>query len=575
MGEQPDHPASELIVVARLEAGLRVEAEGLSATETDVDRLTDVLEAANARIRPLFGTSAERVRAAPSAPAAAPEVQAPDLSVYYRVEADEEQLEALARQLAEDDAVEAAYVKPPVEPAVAAAEINRMEAAPEMPPPRTPDFTSRQGYLDRAPVGIDARLAWTQAGGEGAEVRVIDIEGAWRFTHEDLLRNQGGAIGGAQSTALVWRNHGTAVIGEFAGDRNTFGVTGICPLANVRAISVFDTGSAAAIRQAANALRPGDIILIELHRPGPRFDFKSRYDQRGYIAIEWWPDDFDAILYATERGIIVVEAAGNGGEDLDDPGYDTPGTAAFPAGWANPFHRGGRDCGAILVGAGAPPPGTHGRSHGPDRSRLDFSNFGAAVDAQGWGSEVATTGYGDLQGGPNEDEWYTDEFGGTSSASPIVVGALGSLQGILRARGAPPVTPPQARQLLRTTGSPQQDAPGRPATQRIGSRPDLARLIAALDEYQVAEVSVQLRPDVARALQGLGPPVAPAQELAQTADSLGISLRPVHPGAEDPLLLRHFTIDVRDSEAAERVAAELRKSSAVEGAFRKPAAEPP
>jgi hypothetical protein len=173
------------------------------------------------------------------------------------------------------------------------------------------------------------------------------------------------------------------------------------------------------------------------------------------------------------------------GEDLDDPIYDTPGTAAFPAGWANPFNRGNRDCGAILVGAGAPPPGTHGRSHGPDRSRLDFSNFGAAVDAQGWGSEVTTTGYGDLQGGPNEDEWYTDEFGGTSRASPIVVGALGSLQGVLRARGAPALTPARARQLLRTTGSPQQDGPGRPATQRIGSRPDLARLIAALDDYHV------------------------------------------------------------------------------------------
>ena len=94
-----------------------------------------------------------------------------------------------------------------------------------------------------------------------------------------------------------------------------------------------------------------------------------------------------------------------------------------------------RDSGAILVGAGAPPPGTHGRDHGPDRSRLDFSNFGARVDAQGWGEEVTTCGYGDLQGGTNEDLWYTDTFSGTSSASPIVVGALGCLQGVLRARG--------------------------------------------------------------------------------------------------------------------------------------------
>jgi len=31
---------------------------------------------------------------------------------------------------------------------------------------------------------------------------------------------------------------------------------------------------------------------------------------------------------------------------------------------------------------------------------------------------------------------------------------------------------------LRATGSPQQDGPNGPATQRIGSRPDLAQLIA-------------------------------------------------------------------------------------------------
>ena len=35
-----------------------------------------------------------------------------------------------------------------------------------------------------------------------------------------------------------------------------------------------------------------------------------------------------------------------------------------------------------------------------------------------------------------------------------------------------------ARQLLRSTGSPQQDAAGRPASQRIGNRRDLRQLIA-------------------------------------------------------------------------------------------------
>jgi hypothetical protein len=234
-------------------------------------------------------------------------------------------------------------------------------------------------------------------------------------------------------------------------------------------------GSAQAIKTAADMLGPGDVILLELHRPGPRFNFQQRADQRGYIAIEWWPDDFDAIRYAVARGVAVVEAAGNGAENLDDAIYQTP-ESGFPAGWTNPLRRANRDSGAIVVGAGAPPPGTHGRDHGPDRSRLDFSNYGALIDAQGWGREVTTTGYGDLQGG-SEANWYTDQFSGTSSASPIVVGAVACLQGAVRSQGRPALTPLAVRDLLRATGSPQQDAPGRPASQRIGNRPNLRQLM--------------------------------------------------------------------------------------------------
>jgi hypothetical protein len=204
----------------------------------------------------------------------------------------------------------------------------------------------------------------------------------------------------------------------------------------------------------------------------------SRADQLGYIAVEWWPDDFAAIQFATGKGVIVVEAGGNGAENLDDVLYNTPGPG-FPAGWTNPFNRANRDSGAIIVGAGAPPAGTHGRDHGPDRSRLGFSNFGSSVDAQGWGREVTTCGYGDLQGGANEDIWYTDQFSGTSSASPIIVGVVGALQGIARARGQA-LTPATARGHLRASGSAQQDAPGRPSSQRIGNRPNLRQLVARI-----------------------------------------------------------------------------------------------
>ena len=285
-----------------------------------------------------------------------------------------------------------------------------------------------------------------------------------------------GAEGVEQYQHIDWRNHGTAVLGIISGDENKFGVTGICPEANVRAISNYGAGqnTAKSIRDAADALRPGDILLLELHAPGPRFNFvQDGSTQNGFIAQEFWPADFAAIAYAAWKGIIVVEAAGNGAENFDDALYEKR-PVGFPKSWRNPFNTANPQSGAIMVGAGAPPPGTHNvYYHGADRSRLGFSNYGSRVDVQGWGQEVTSTGYGYLQWSENEDQRYTDTFSGTSSASPVVVGVLGCLQGMLRAADKPLLTPKTARSILHQTGHPQQDEPGRPRTQRIGHRPDL------------------------------------------------------------------------------------------------------
>ena len=468
----------ELIVIARQEANLRATPEALKAAPGyQVEPLANSLASQGLVLEPLFGVSEERLKVEAASVAPSADGAPPDLSVYYRVQAPDERLDELAASLRKHPAIAAAYVKPPAElaamstTAVEARTLNDMAPLPDEAPPISPDFSARQTYLNAAPAGIEARYAWTVSGGRGAGVRITDCEWGWRFTHEDLTQNQGGVVVG---TAITDDNHGTAVLGEFSGDHNGLGISGICPDAVVTG-AAFSMPTASVIRQAANRLGPGDIMLLEIHRAGPR---ATGVGQQGYIAIEWWPDDFDAIRYAVNRGIVVVEAAGNGAQNLDDPVYNTP-SPGFPATWRNPFNRANRDSGAILVGAGAPPPNTHGRDWGPDRSRLDFSNYGSAIDAQGWGREVTSTGYGDLQGGSSRDVWYTDTFSGTSSASPIVVGALGCVQGALRAAGRIPLSPARARDLLRTTGSPQQDAPGRPATQRIGNRPNLRQIIPA------------------------------------------------------------------------------------------------
>ncbi|KAK5651439.1 hypothetical protein OQA88_12446 [Cercophora sp. LCS_1] len=112
-------------------------------------------------------------------------------------------------------------------------------------------------------------------------------------------------------------------------------------------------------------------------------------------------------------------------------------------------------------------------------SRHEFSNYGQRLDVHGWGSGVYTTGFGDLQCGPDPIRWYTGSFSGTSSASPCVAGCVAVVQGVLKARGRRVLSPAEAKYLLRLTGSPQRDSPNSPRTERIGSRPDLRALIPA------------------------------------------------------------------------------------------------
>lgn len=497
----------ELIVVARPEARLRAQAEGVrSAAGSDVSALNTFLSDEQLALEPLFGNEEHLRPAARQHTASDDGEDLPDLALFYRVRGGESRAQELRSRVAALPGIDTAYVKPGAVPA-SLGSTDRPQPPPQrqsgpsgtLPPgsrdlgetgrrkegvPVTPDFTARQGYLRPAPDGVDAHWAWQRLGGCGEGITVIDVEGAWQLSHEDLTGKLAGVVIGTPVQDVAWRNHGTAVMGVIGGDRTSAGITGIAPEAMTSAASVQPLGTAATIHAAAQRLGPGDIVLIELHRPGPRFGFEPRDDQRGHIALEWWPDDYAAIRHATAKGVIVVGAAGNGAESLDDAVYER-GPEEFPAWWRNPFNPAHRLSRAVLVGAGAPPPGTHGRDHGPDRSRLGFSNYGARVDAQGWGRETTTTGGswnqpGDLQGGAEESAWYTDTFSGTSAASPVVAGALACLQGMLKAAGRQLMTPDQARAVLRSTGSPQQDAPGRPASQRIGNRPDIKSAVAGL-----------------------------------------------------------------------------------------------
>jgi hypothetical protein len=312
---------------------------------------------------------------------------------------------------------------------------------------------SGQDYQDAAPIGIDARWMWTQPNGEAAGIGVVDVEGGWRVTHEDLAGKSPTLIHGAQFAS--WEDHGTAVLGTIAAIDNTLGVVGSAPAVNsIRMSSIFDSSGtqhvADALAAAVAAMSVGEILLIEL--------------QASFLPEETLDDRLDIIRLATARGIIVVEAAGNGNTDLDS--WSTPGGLQRLDRASADFV----DSGAIMVGASI--------STVP-HDRWWASNFGSRIDCFAWGENVTSTGYGDLDnGGGNADRWYTDTFQGTSSASPIIVSAAALVQSSYQATTGTLLSPGQMRTLLANpaTGTAQ----GATVAGAIGVMPDLAAIVPTL-----------------------------------------------------------------------------------------------
>ncbi len=383
----PDYVIAEMRYDSQVAVSRAGRLEAPEARHADLAKLHDVLGSFKvARIAPHFDlparTLATRITAAPRTAEAKVSAEFAHGGFVQIVPRSPRDCAKLAQRLQRSKTVWQAYVAPrPVPPVVA-----------EGASPDSRNFEPAQGYLHSAPNGIGAMDVWGVAGGKGGGVRICDIEGNWNLTHEDLPANIP-LIGGTVINDIGWRNHGTAVLGEMVSRPGRIGTVGIAHQAAARVQSaviggVFNT--AGAIMNAANNLAAGDVILIELHAIGPN---------GRYVAMQYWDDIFSAIVAATARGITVVEAAGNGGENFQLPIYNGTGLQ--------------RDSGAVVVGAGIPPtnyfdvdgfgsfPGYS--KIGVPRSRIWFSNYGRIVNVQGWGWHVTTLGYGDAQGGASEN----------------------------------------------------------------------------------------------------------------------------------------------------------------------------
>jgi len=340
-------------------------------------------------------------------------------------------------------------------------------SSPEDLAPTTPSFVDTQSYRSAA-TGIDIDGAQAQ-GFRGAGVSVHEVEYGWRQNHEDLVDVElhpepGQTVAAAAFEMGLAPEHGTASVGMLIAPHNDYGIDGMVPDAALYTYPEWtEEGGlrrASAIAAAVAQAVPGDIVMLQMQAQHPHTG------QLGPAELE--PDVWMLTRMATDAGVLVVAAGGNGALDLD--GVD-----------AQDYMAQG-DSGAILVGAASP----------DDRVALPFSSHGRRMDLQGWGASVFTLGYGDFERlGDDDNQAYTDTFEGTSSALPLVVSAAALLiEAFVAVEGSPP-DPLDIRRLLVATGHAQGEGV------HVGPLPNVTEAIAWVGarEANAPTVAISEPPD--------------------------------------------------------------------------------
>lgn len=316
--------------------------------------------------------------------------------------------------------------------------------------PTTPNFeVLNQTYISSNP-GVNMTYAWG-LGQTGAGINIRDVEYGFNKNHEELdhrnaLVAPGMTISTSASTAYT--EHGTAVLGIVFADKGTYGISGMAHGADE--ILLFPEWQQIgynrinAITQSIASSALGDVILYEMQATGAQ----GGYGPAEYESLVW-----DLTKAATDSGIMIIAAAGNGAENLDSAAY-----ASYTA-------RG--NSGAIIVGAG---------DNSITHNRLSYSTYGNRVDVQAWGQGVFASGYGDAQQiGGDFNQYYTN-FSGTSSATPLVASCAIVLQSYYHSLTGNYMTPSQMRTLLINTGIAQ----GTGTSGHIGPIPNMQTAIVQI-----------------------------------------------------------------------------------------------
>ena len=248
--------------------------------------------------------------------------------------------------------------------------------------------------------GADANVtaAWdrlTAAGGRvdgtGVTIGIVD-DGLWG-QHPDLAPNYDAAssydfVGGDPNPSAG--DHGTSVAGVAAarGD-NSLGVTGVAFDARLAGLRLLGSGQNDATEAAALTYAPGSVDVYN-NSWGP-FDDGERFEAPGPLATA--AIEQAATLGRGGLGAVHVWAGGNGGPD-DDANRDGYASSRYTIGVA---------------------------AHSNFGTQSGYSEDGASLlvsaPSNGGSLGITTTS-------PYNNFGYTNSFGGTSSAAPLVSGVI-------------------------------------------------------------------------------------------------------------------------------------------------------
>ena len=326
------------------------------------------------------------------------------------------------------------------------------------------DRTNSQDYLKvsntsfgQTYLGMGFRKVWKEENITGQGVKVAVIDGDFTM-HEDLVSNKYKILSRPtgirqkvdprsehQSQANFFKAHGTATCGVIFARNNNFGVTGgaygIDKLYGISGYNGFNTSNQVqsfiksvtkGIRLATSKLDKGDIMLLELQ--AIRGTSTDGVPVTAFKAIQ------DVVRAATNKGIIVIAAAGNGEANLDKNNNITV---------AN--YRKRSDDKSIVVGA----------SDIFTRSRKDFSTYGKRINVFSYGERVSTTDFNGYRSFRSSSKTplatYTREYSGTSSASALVAAAAAVIQSYAKNKLKTALSPLEMRRLMVATGNSQKD----------------------------------------------------------------------------------------------------------------------